>query len=774
MDTSLAHALSERYVIERELGAGGMATVWLAQDLKHDRQVALKVLHPHLAAVLGAERFLKEIRTTAQLQHPHILPLFDSGEAAGLLYYVMPYVDGESLRERIVRESQLPVADAVRIAAEVAGALDYAHRHGVIHRDVKPENILLHDGRAVVADFGIAMEPSRGDCRITETGVFLGTPAYMSPEQALGERALDARSDVYSVGALLYEMLTGSPPCTGESAQATMARVITHTPAPPSRARKNVPPYVDAAVLKALQKKPSDRFTSAGELQMALEDGVGTSMRRIPVSAARVIVAAGVLIILAASAFYATHNRGPSVSALSLSIAAIPFQHQDSADSYLGDQIPAEILDALTHVPKLTVRPLASAPRFRNNHDLRAIARELDVTTLLTGSVTREGDKIRVTARLYDAARNQDMPTVSFTNSDVNKFALQDSLSTAIASSFNLQQNSAQTEAQLAESRAGRTTIPAAHDSLMLARFYTEQRTPAALAKAITIFRSAIRLDSTYADAWAGLAKSLTLIAQFAGSPPLLYYPEAKADVQRALALDSTSAYAHTTYGFLKVSYDRDYPGARVEFAKALALDSMQSSAWLFQSWYYLGVGRLDSALWSMRHGWRIDPAALIIGTRLGTLLYLGDSLKASERQLESVLKVDRDQGPAKWDLATDYADDRQCDRALAVVSSIPTTRSLWENKPLPYIWARCKSQSEVRMMLDSAEAAAAKGHYVNGFWLALAYAALNDRASAYRWLNRALEDKSCCMFQVRTHPAFRSFRSDPEFLAILRRAGSP
>jgi len=771
VDTSLAHALSERYVIERELGAGGMATVWLAQDLKHDRQVAIKVLHPHLAAVLGAERFLKEIRTTAQLQHPHILPLFDSGEAAGLLYYVMPYVDGESLRERIVHESQLPVADAVRIAAEVASALDYAHRHGVIHRDVKPENILLQDGRAIVADFGIAMAAS-SDCRITETGIFLGTPAYMSPEQALGERALDARSDVYAVGALLYEMLTGAPPFTGESSQAIMARVITHTPAPPSRARKNVPPYVDAAVLKALQKKPSDRFSSACELQTALEDGSGKGMRGNRVSAARVIVAAAAVIILAASAFYAIRNRGPGVSALPLSIAALPFQHQDTADSYLGDQIPAEILDALTHVPKLTVRPLASAPRFRNNHDLRAIARELDVTTLLTGSVTREGDKIRVTARLYDAARNQDMPTVSFTNSDANKFALQDSLSTAIASSFNLQQNSERTEAQLAESRAGRTTIPAAHDSLMLARFYTEQRTPASLTKAITMFRSAIRLDSTYADAWAGLAKSLTLIAQFSDSPPLLYYPEAKADVQRALALDSTSAYAHTTYGFLKVSYDRDYSGARVEFAKALALDSMESSAWLFQSWYYLGVGRLDSALWSMRRGWRVDPAALIIGTRVGTLLYLGDSLKASERQLESVLKVDRNLMAAKVDLAIAYADDRQCDRALAVVSSISST--LHQNNYKAYIWVRCKSPSEARMLLDSVETAAASGQFVNGFNLAQAYAALNDRANTYRWLNRAIEDKSCCMFQLRTLPAFRSLRSDPEFLDILRRSGSP
>ncbi|HEY8062441.1 MAG TPA: serine/threonine-protein kinase, partial [Gemmatimonadales bacterium] len=222
----LAAALAGRYRIERELGAGGMATVWLAHDLKHDRKVAIKVLHPHLAALVGADRFLKEIRTTANLQHPHILPLFDSGEADGLLFYVMPFVDGESLRQRIAREKRLPIADAVRITSEVASALDYAHRQGVVHRDIKPENILLHEDSALVADFGIAIAPDTGDARLTETGMSIGTPHYMSPEQALGERQLDARTDVYAVGAVLYEMLTGTPPFTGPSAQAIVAKVI--------------------------------------------------------------------------------------------------------------------------------------------------------------------------------------------------------------------------------------------------------------------------------------------------------------------------------------------------------------------------------------------------------------------------------------------------------------------------------------------------------------------------------------------------------------------
>ncbi|HET9275886.1 MAG TPA: protein kinase, partial [Gemmatimonadales bacterium] len=267
----LQGALADRYRIEHEIGAGGMATVYVAHDLRHDRRVALKLMRPELAAVIGAERFLAEIKLTANLQHPHILPLFDSGEADGCLFYVMPLIEGESLRERLTREKQLPVADAVRIATEVASALDYAHRHGVVHRDIKPENILLHDGRALVADFGIALAASKASGnRMTETGMSLGTPHYMSPEQAMGEREITARSDVYALGAMLYEMLTGDPPFTGSTAQAVVARVLTEAPRPIVPQRHTIPPQVEAAVLTALEKLPADRFATAAEFAEAL------------------------------------------------------------------------------------------------------------------------------------------------------------------------------------------------------------------------------------------------------------------------------------------------------------------------------------------------------------------------------------------------------------------------------------------------------------------------------------------------------------------------
>jgi eukaryotic-like serine/threonine-protein kinase len=291
LPAALERALAERYRFERELGRGGMATVYLAEDLRHGRKVALKVLRPELAAVIGGERFLAEIRTTANLQHPHILPLHDSGETDSFLYYVMPFVEGESLRSRLTREKQLPLADAVRIATEVAGALDYAHRHSVIHRDIKPENILLHDGSALVTDFGIALAVSTaGGTRMTETGLSLGTPHYMSPEQATGEREITARSDVYALGAVTYEMLVGEPPFTGPTAQSIVAKVLTEEPRPLLPKRRTIPPNVEAAVLTALQKLPADRFAHAAEFTEALANpafGAGTRRDQVAVYSRR-------------------------------------------------------------------------------------------------------------------------------------------------------------------------------------------------------------------------------------------------------------------------------------------------------------------------------------------------------------------------------------------------------------------------------------------------------------------------------------------------------
>ena len=321
--TRLQSALSDKYRLEREIGAGGMATVYVAHDIRHDRRVALKVLRPELAAVIGAERFLAEIRLTANLQHSHILPLFDSGAADSYLFYVMPYVQGETLRDRITREKQLPVADAIRIATEIASALDYAHRSGVVHRDIKPENILLHDGQALVADFGIALAASKASgARMTETGMSLGTPHYMSPEQAMGEREITARSDVYALGAVLYEMLTGDPPFTGSTAQAVVARVVTESPRPLTAQRHTIPPHVEAAVLTALEKLPADRFATAAQFAEALGNRGYASVTATAASPAAprprprgrdpvVLVAVGLAVAATAAALWGWLRPGP-------------------------------------------------------------------------------------------------------------------------------------------------------------------------------------------------------------------------------------------------------------------------------------------------------------------------------------------------------------------------------------------------------------------------------------------------------------------------------
>ncbi len=306
----LNDALAGRYVIMRQLGAGGMATVYLAQDIKHDREVAIKVLHPELAAALGGDRFLTEIKTTARLQHPHILPLLDSGDAGGLLFYVMPFVAGETLRDRLERERQLPIDDAVRIAGEIADALGAAHAQGIIHRDVKPENILLQGGHALVADFGIALAVQQaGGARMTQTGLSLGTPQYMSPEQALGEKTIDARADIYALGAVTYEMLAGEPPFTGPSVQAIIARVMSEEPRGLASQRKSIPPGVEYAVMRALEKLPADRIGTTAEFVAAMRsDAPLTSMRSaaIPVQRRRARTNAALIALTVASIALAT------------------------------------------------------------------------------------------------------------------------------------------------------------------------------------------------------------------------------------------------------------------------------------------------------------------------------------------------------------------------------------------------------------------------------------------------------------------------------------
>ena len=366
----LSAALDGRYRIDRELGAGGMATVYLAHDIKHDRDVAIKVLHPDLGAALGGERFLSEIRTTARLQHPHILPLLDSGEANGLLYYVMPLVTGETLRARLEREKQLPIADAVRIAREVASALDYAHRQNVIHRDIKPENIMLQDGHALVADFGIGKAISDTTANtLTQAGMSVGTPAYLSPEQAVGED-VDGRSDLYSLGCVLYEMIVGEPPFTGPTVQAVIAKRFVQTPLDVAALREGVPRPVSRAVQHALMRAPIDRFETVALFVIALNEDEAV----------------------------ATKSAAPAKS-----LAILPFENlsANADNQYFADGIADDILDALVQIDGLHVAARNSAFSFRGKQvALAEIGEKLSVATVLQGSVRKAGNRMRIAVQL--------------------------------------------------------------------------------------------------------------------------------------------------------------------------------------------------------------------------------------------------------------------------------------------------------------------------------------------------------------------------------------
>jgi serine/threonine-protein kinase len=455
LDT-LRRALADRYAVERELGRGGMATVFLAEDLKHHRAVAIKVLHQELSAALGSDRFLREIEIAARLQHPHILPLYDSGSAEGLLYYVMPYVEGESLRDRLNREKQLPLDDAVRIATEVAGALAYAHSRGIVHRDVKPENIMLSAGTAVVADFGIARAVTAAGAgrQLTQTGTIIGTPAYMSPEQATGGGAgVDGRSDQYSLACVVYEMLVGEPPFTGPTAQAVIARHSLDMVSPPSIVRATIPDAVEAAVLRALAKVPADRYATTtlfaeglnvpsaatGAVRRAT---LGRGMARPRPWLGRLLLPLGAVVVIAAGYLIVRARRPGGEGAAQAGgldprhVAVLYFADESKQHDlgYLADGLTESLIDGLSAVPTLDLVTRNGVAAYRNTTLARdSIARALSVGSLVEGSVEPLGTRLRVTVRLVDGASGADLQRATFEQPTASLLTVRDSLAEVVA-----------------------------------------------------------------------------------------------------------------------------------------------------------------------------------------------------------------------------------------------------------------------------------------------------------------------------------------------------
>jgi serine/threonine-protein kinase len=763
---AFAAALADRYRLDRELGAGGMAAVYLAQDLRHDRKVAIKVVRPDLSATIG-ERFLAEIRTTAGLNHPHILPLFDSGSADGLLFFVTPVADGETLKQRIARLGSLPVDEAVRIASEVASALEYAHRRGVIHRDIKPDNILLQDGHALVADFGIALAPTSSDVRLTQTGASIGTPQYMSPEQMLGERELDGRTDIYSLGVVLYEALTGEPPFTAATPQAIAGKVLAERAAPPSKRRRGVPPSVDVAVMTALERQPAHRFATAAALHDAL---TGQSRPRQIVTRARVAAVAGALII-GSGAYAAIHRSGTTTGSGKRSIAALPFRFESlggdtSRIAALADNMPQQILDALTTVPSVTVRVMPRDARFRNVTDPRRIAPELDADLILMGDMTLEGDSIRVTIRPYDVALNRMLLPIPFLSSTRNLFALEAAISRGVADKLRLGHEVSQAGT---DAKRATATNPAAYEEVIRARWYVESRQCSSLDSAIARYTSATRIDPTYSDAWAGLAQAHNLRAAFWCAPSPEAFAPARDAVATALAVDGTSAVAYMTRGFLHLLGDWNPPAAAEDFRRSIQLDSTRSDTWLYRTWYYAAVNRLDSARQSIRRAKALEPTSSIIRTRVATVLYMSDSLAAARDEIDEVLRHEPRFMPAIVQSISIYADLNQCDRVRAILRTEPELAAQGRGD-FGYAEARCGDVVAARQTLAARDRLRASGSYVGAIESAMVYAGLRDSTKMLASLRTALDEHDWQMVHLGTSPAFAPYRSSAAFRSIIRK----
>ncbi len=786
----LQQALGSRYVLDRELGRGGMATVYLAHDVRHDRAVALKVLHAELARSVGPDRFLREIRLSARLQHPHILTVLDSGDADGQLWFTMPFVEGETLRQRLAREKQLPIADAIRIAREVADALDYAHQQGVIHRDIKPENILIGypprdrgkpgAGHALVADFGIAQalaaDPGGGAERLTETGVSVGTPHYMSPEQAAGERDLEPRTDVYSLGCVLYEMLAGEPPHTGPNQQAVLAKRLSE-PVPRLGTLRDVPPGIEQAVTRALARAPADRFATAADFGAALDPATsgaspGTPLTRGRKTARVAALAAGLLLAVAAAYLGVRRADRPAPDGPLASAAVLPFTDlsSDKDQEYFSDGLTEELITALSQVPGLRVAARTSSFQFKGRPtDVREVGRKLDVAAVLEGGVRKSGNRLRISAQLVGVKDGYQLWADSYDRDLADVFAVQEEIARAIVSALRL---------RLAPGRdsllaPAPTHDVGAYDLYLKGRFAWNQRSGAALPQAARYFEQALARDSTLARAYAGLADTYILLPAYAGASPAEVWPKAKAAALKALALDSTLAEAHTSLAYGTMTYEWDWPAAEASFRRAIAADSTYPTAHHWYGDYLAGRGRLDESLREMRRAHELDPLSRIIGVELGWVYYLMHRNDEAQVEIRRALALDPNFAHGYFLLGAAQIQKGQSKEAVASFRHNLELGGFYAYSAgtLCYALAASGDRPAARRMLEEL-LDRSKREFIPPFSLAIAYTGLGDKTKAIEWLNKGIDQRDVLLPENFFDPLFEPLRSDPRFAEVERRMG--
>jgi serine/threonine-protein kinase len=737
----LTTALAGRYRIERELGAGGMATVYLAHDEKHDRKVALKVLKPEIGQTVGAERFLREIQLAAKLSHPHILPLFDSGEADGLLYYVMPNVEGQSVRDLLNTSQQLPVIEAVRIAREVAGALDYAHRHGVVHRDVKPENIMLHDGHAMVADFGIgkAVSAVEGEA-FTQTGMSVGTPAYMSPEQAAGE-AVDGRSDLYSLGCVLYEMLVGEQPFTGPTVQAVIAKRFVQTPADVTALRDGVARPLARAVQKVLARTPIDRFETGAQLISALSETEAPAAR--------------------------------ASSAPEKSIAVLPFANlsADPENEFFADGITEEILNALSQVAELRVAGRTSSFSFKGtNPGLKTVGEQLNVRVVLEGSVRRAGKRVRITAQLIDVADGYHLWSDKYDREIEDVFAVQDEIAAAIAAKLQT------TLSVGAAARAQRATESIeAYEAYLKGRALLYRRGQSIRAGQ-ALMEKALALDPEYGLAWAGLADTYSLLGYFGMISPEIARDRGGEASAKALQFAPDLAEPHIARALFALLFDWNFAESKREFERGLAINPgyIQGAGWYYLFYRAFAMGRYDEALVGLKDCWSRDRrsgyANAIVGVTLASGFHDPEVLEWWARAAE----LDPSAFLTAWLKQLAHMSLRDWDAAIDAARSVIENSGGGVN-PIMFMGLSFNAKGDVasaRAIYDELRSRAVR-EYVSPAALAALAAALGEREDAARLVADAMRRQDPgLVIDAHGWTQLHYLQALPEYQAALRDIG--
>jgi serine/threonine-protein kinase len=772
--SQLNAALAGRYVVERQIGAGAMATVFLARDVRHDRRVALKLLDPTLTSMLGAERFVREIRITAQLAHPNIIPLLDSGSADGLLFYVTPLADGESLRTRLDRESRLPVADALRIAREVADALDGAHQQGVLHRDIKPDNILSVSGHAVVADFGIAraVDAAAVDGNFTATGVSLGTPTYMSPEQGAAEHAIDGRADVYSLGCVLYEMLTGEPPFRAGNTAALMAQHALQ-PVPSVRGKRpDASDAIDRVIERALAKQPDDRFASAAEMRAALEAVSGTrdnaaTAPRLRATRRVALGAAAVALLAIAAAVWRPSRSGTTAAAARLAVLPMANLSADPADRYFVDGMTDELISVMSGLGGLRVIARSSVLGYAGTtKTARDVGRELGVGTVLESTCRKVGTQLLITVHLVDAATQEDRWTEQYNRQLADVFEIQHDVAVRVAEALKVRLLPAETR-RVAHKP---TENLAAYDLYLRATHLGEsnqlgQATTAELDSAIALLQGAVGLDSGFALAHAALAHAYS-DKNFNYEPGPVLHGRAAAEIDRALALDSGLATAYKARADLEFTREG---GWRLEDAirdqrHAIALEPnlAEAHATLGASLFHAGL--VEPALRELRTTMQLDPRNKWAPPRIARVFWYG-------QHYDSALAAMRYGGfPEEHGLVLGYL-GRPAE-GLAYVDSVE--RGEGKRSDMASVRAVLLARLGRRAAADSAiqraialGSAASHFHHAE-FNIASANALMGRTDEALQWLERLANDGMPAYSLFVGDPTLSSIRGDPRFVKFL------